>query len=83
MVRSIQPGNTLDLSEASFGQDTLSVDVGDFLDHTTLSRSTMFSSDDVSVGTLAELFDELLLSINGERRVEGGECVFALGREKE
>ena len=75
VVWAIWPGNALDLPEASFGQDTLSVDVGDFLDRTTLSRSTMFSGDDASVGTLAELFDELVLSINDECRVEGGECM--------
>ena len=74
-VWAIWPGDVLDLSEASFGQDTLSIDVGDFLDRTTFSRSTMFSGDDTSVGTLAEFFDELVLGIDNERRVKGGKRV--------
>lgn len=35
----------------------------------------MFGGDDASVGTLAEFFDELVLSIDNECQVEGGECV--------
>ena len=35
VVWATEPGNILDLSDASSGQNTLDVDVGDSLDHTT------------------------------------------------
>ena len=68
-------GNVLDLSQASFSQDTLGVYIGDFLYRTTLSRSAMLGGDDTSVGSLAEFFYELILSIDNECRVEGSEGV--------
>ena len=72
---AIWGGDVLDLPKASFGEDTLGVDVGDFLDRTTLSRSAMFGGDDATIGTLAEFFDELVLGVDYEGRVEGGERV--------
>ena len=71
MIWAIYPGNILDLSDASSGQNMLDVDVGDFLDHN-LSRSTMFGSDNAYVGTSAEFFDKPVLGIDDECRVEGG-----------
>ena len=53
-----------------------------FLDPTTFSGSTMFGSDHTFAGTLAEFFDGHMLSVDDERRVEGGERISALERER-
>ena len=42
----------------------------------------MFGSDDTSIGTSAEFFDEPVLSINDECRVEGGVHALALEQEQ-
>ena len=44
------------------GQGTLYADTGDFLDCAALSICMMFDSEDTFVGTLAEFFDEFVLS---------------------
>jgi hypothetical protein len=72
-IRAIRPGNVPDLSKTSFSHDAPGVNAGDFLDRTTLSRSTVFGSDDISIGTLAEFLHKLVLSVNDECRVEGSE----------
>ena len=53
-------------SRTSFGQGTLDADAGDLLDCVALSISTTFDSDDTSVDTLAEFFDEFVLGTDDE-----------------
>lgn len=53
----------------------LGVDVRDFLYRTSFARSAVSRSNDAAISTLAQLLDELILRINDERRVEGGESV--------
>ena len=53
----------------------LGVDVRDLLYGTSFSRATMFSSHDATIGTLTQFFDELVLGIDNEGRVQSGEGV--------
>ena len=61
--------------ESTEKKANLGVDVGDFLNGTTLPRATVLRGNDASVCALAELLDELVLGVDDEGRVEGGEGV--------
>ena len=70
--------------ESTEKKANLGVDVGDFLNRTTLPRATVLRGNDASVCALAELLDELVLGVDDEGRVEGGEGVSLHGvRAKE
>ena len=53
----------------------LGVDVGNFLNRTTLPRATVLRGNDASVCSLAELLDELVLGVDDEGGVERCERV--------
>jgi hypothetical protein len=48
----------------------LGVYVGDLLDRTALSRSTMASPDNAAIGALAELLDKGILGINDKGAIK-------------
>lgn len=53
----------------------LGVDVCDFLYSASLSRPAMLSRNDTTIRTLTQFFDELVLRVDDEGRVKGGEGV--------
>ena len=61
--------------ESTEKKANLGVDVGNFLNRTTLPRATVLRGNDASVCALAELLDELVLGVDDEGRVEGAEGV--------
>lgn len=64
-----------DLSKTPLGQDTLSVDVSDFLDSASFTRSTMSGGYYTTISALTEFLYELIFRVDDESRVEGGEAM--------
>ena len=61
----------------------LRVDVRDFLNRAPISRPAMRGGDDAPVRALPELLDELILGVDDEGGVEGGEGVPLHGGQEE
>jgi hypothetical protein len=62
-----------DLSQTPFRQDTLGINVGDFLDSAAFTRPTVPGSNNAPICTLAELFHILVFGIDDEGGIKGGE----------
>ncbi len=63
------------MSTTHLSDTHLCVDVGNLLNGTSFSRAAVLCSDDAAIRALAELLDELVLGVDDEGRVEGGEGV--------